>query len=322
MAKKQQKGLGKGLGALLPTNVEVSDEGVKFVPKDNSQSISNENSMKTPMIRIDEIHFNPYQPRKGFDEQELEDLKNSIIENGIIQPITVSIAPDGYILISGERRVRASKLAGLELVPAHIIEADSDYQKMAFALIENVQRSDLNAMEVAEAYQQLIEECKITQEEVAQRVGKERSTITNSLRLLRLPQRIQDSLRNREISIGHAKVILSLTTPQKMILAWKEIYDKELSVRATEALVRDIEEGRFSSDLDTPSLPKQAKVKPQLPEDLVAVIEDRQNKLRHIFGTQVRIVPKNNKSGKIEIEFYNPDDMERIFDIILESSNN
>jgi len=193
---------------------------------------------------------------------------------------------------------------------------------MAFALIENVQRSDLNAMEVAEAYQQLIEECKITQEEVAQRVGKERSTITNSLRLLRLPQRIQDSLRNREISIGHAKVILSLTTPQKMILAWKEIYDKELSVRATEALVRDIEEGRFSSDLDTPSLPKQAKVKPQLPEDLVAVIEDRQNKLRHIFGTQVRIVPKNNKSGKIEIEFYNPDDMERIFDIILESSNN
>ncbi len=317
MSKKQQTGLGKGLGALLPNTVEVSDKGFKFVPKDGAGEGNNEVSvLQTPMIRVEDIHKNQYQPRKEFDPQELEDLKNSIIENGVIQPITVRPIADGYELISGERRLRASKLAGLEMIPAHIIQVETDYEMMALALIENLQRADLNPLEVANAYQRMIEECKLTQEDVSKRVGKDRSTITNSLRLLKLPQRIQDSLRNREISVGHAKVILSLQSPQKMIVAWKEIYEKELSVRAAEALVRDIEEGRFNSDLDSPKLPKPEKKEKTLPEDLMAVIEDKQNQLRHIFGTQVRIIPKNNKSGKIEIEFYSPDDMERILDII------
>lgn len=316
MSKKQKSGLGKGLGALLPNTVEVSDKGLKFVPKENSESgASDSQALQTPMIKVEDVLQNPYQPRKEFDEQELEDLKNSIIENGIIQPITVRPAANGYELISGERRLRASKLAGLEYIPAHIIEVKEDLQMMAMALIENVQRTDLNPIEIANAYNQLIEECKLTQEEVSQKVGKDRSTITNSLRLLRLPSRIQDSLRNREISAGHAKAIISLSSPQKMLLAWREIYDKGLSVRAAEALVRDIEEGRFSNDLDTPSIPKKSEKKP-LPEDLAAVIEEKQNFLRHIFGTQVRIIPKNNKSGKIEIEFYSPDDMERIMEII------
>lgn len=319
MSKKLQTGLGKGLGALLPSSVEFSDKGFKFTPVEGEQSTSDQ--LSTPYIKVTEVVNNPYQPRKEFDPQALEDLKNSIIEHGVIQPITVRPSINGYELISGERRLRASIAAGLETIPAHIINVTEDVQMMAMALIENVQRHDLNPIEIAHGYHQLIEECQLTQEEVAQKVGKERSTITNSLRLLKLPERIQDSLRNREISAGHARAIVALPSPQKMLLAWREVIDKGLSVRATEAIVRDIDEGRFSTDLDSPALPKKPKVtikgdKSAVPEEVALVLEDNENKLRHIFGTQIRIQPKNNESGKIEIEFYSIDDLERIIDIL------
>lgn len=319
MSKNNSKGLGKGLGALLPSTIETSADGFKFVPKEGQVPEGENQVLETPMIRIDSIVLNQYQPRKEFDPEELEDLKNSIIENGVIQAITVRPIPDGYELISGERRLRASKLAGLETIPAHIIRVETDLELMALALVENLQRSDLNPIEVANAYKRMIEDCNLTHDEVSKRVGKERATVTNSLRLLNLPPRIQDSLRNREISNGHAKALLALHSPQNMVLAWQEIMQKELSVRATEALVRDINEGRFSSAMDTPKKPRKPK---ELPADIQAVIEEKQNYLRHIFGTQVRILPKDKKSGKIEIEFYSPDDMERILDIIAHSSNN
>lgn len=331
MAKKTHTGLGKGLGALLTSSFEVSGTGLKFTPSpDNSDapiSVSDGNSQPaTPQIKVNEIVHNPYQPRKEFDSDALEDLKNSILEFGVIQPITVRPSLNGYELISGERRLRASILAGLDTIPAHIINVTEDVEMMAMALIENVQRHDLNPIEIANGYNQLIEDCNLTQEEVAKKVGKDRSTITNSLRLLKLPEKIQDSLRNLEISTGHARAMLALSSTQKMLLAWQEVMDKGLSVRATEKLVRDIEEGKFVSDLDSPSLPKKPRLakwdKANVPPEVATVLEARENSLRHIFGTQIRINPKDEKSGKIEIEFYSPDDLERILDMLANSKEN
>jgi ParB family chromosome partitioning protein len=320
MTKKNNIGLGKGLGALLPSSIEFSDKGFKFAPKEGDDTPSQEGMIG--LISVNDIVHNPYQPRQEFDPQALEDLKNSIIEHGVIQPITVRRAVQGYELISGERRWRASIAAGLDSIPAYVLNVTEDVKMLAMALIENVQRHDLNPVEIANGYNRLIEECDLTQEEVAQKVGKERSTVTNFLRLLKLPQRIQDSLRNREISAGHARAIVALSSPQKMILAWREVCDKGLSVRATETLVKDIEEGRFTGEGDPAPIEKKPKEKTPkndksaVSEDVAVVLEDNENKLRHIFGTQVRIQPKNNESGKIEIEFYSIDDLERIIDIL------
>ncbi len=190
---------------------------------------------------------------------------------------------------------------------------------LEMALIENIQRHDLNSIEIANGYNRLIEECSLTQEEVSQRVGKDRSTVANFLRLLKLPERIQDSLRSREISAGHARAMVSLSSPQKMILAWREVCENGLSVRATEKLVKDIEEGRFTSEKTPAEEPKPKAPKSDksaVPEEVAVILEDNENKLRHIFGTQVRIQPKNNNSGRIEIEFYSIDDLERIIDLL------
>lgn len=319
MTKKINTGLGKGLGALLPSSIEFSDKGFKFADKADSANESDIESHepKVAVIEIDKIVHNPYQPRKEFDPIALEELKNSILEHGVITAITVRKSVNGYELISGERRLRASIAAGLKTIPAYVLEVNSDVAMLEIALIENVQRENLNPIEVAAGYNRLIEECNLTQEQVAQKVGKDRSTIANLIRLLRLPERIQDSLRNKEISMGHAKALLSLSSPQKMILAWREILDKDLSVRATETLAKDIETGKFKSEEEKK---ETVKPKPVISPEIMAIVDDNEKNLRYVFGTQVRIVPKNKESGKIEIEFYSIDDFERIVDIINSKS--
>jgi len=300
---KKSTGLGKGLEALIPTTVEITDKGLKFKSSD-------ENTNQIDFIDLEKIEHNPYQPRVDFDESSLEELKNSIIEHGVIQPITVRKSLYGFEIISGERRVRAAKLAGLEKIPAYILQDISDVQMLQLALIENLQRDNLNPIEVANGYSRLIEECKLTQEEVAQKVSKDRTTITNFLRLLKLPIAIQDSLRNREISMGHARALLGLNDTVKMIHCWKEILDKNLSVRAVEKLVKEIQK----SDYITPQnkIPKE----PDIDKDVKAYIQYTENRLRQIFGTKVKIHPKNNDSGSITLEYFNKDDFQRIIEII------
>lgn len=313
MAKIKHSGLGRGLGALLPSTVEVSDKGLVFnTDNPNEPAAVQSNPTATPEIKIDEITRNPYQPRKEFDEEELEDLKNSILEFGIIQPITVRRTLNGFELISGERRLRAAKLAGLTTVPAHIISVKSDLDMMAMALIENVQRNDLNPIEIANGYNRLIEECGLTQEEVAGKVGKDRSTVTNSLRLLRLPEKIQDSLRLKEISGGHARAILALDDPKLMLMAWRETVDNGLSVRKTEELVRKLILGYHQDEKKSEPKPQQKK----LPPDVAAAVADVESRLRSKFSTRIRLIPKDENAGKIELEYYNSDDLERLLEIL------
>lgn len=315
MTANKNKGLGKGLGALL-SSVEITKEkGITFKPSDNEKPIDG----NIIFIDITKIKQNPYQPRKEFDEQALDDLKNSIIEHGIIQPITVRRAVDGYDLISGERRLRASTKAGFDKIPAFIMDNVSDVAMLELALIENVQRENLNPIEIANGYQRLIEDCSLTQEQVATKVGKDRTTVTNFLRLLKLPEKIQDSVRAKDITMGHARALLALSDPMNIILAWNEIIEKSLSVRATESLVKNIEAGIIILGNDALK-PKPEKIKKKEPKDNVSsdvamILENKENELRHIFGTQVRINPKNEESGTIEFNFYSKDDFERLIEL-------
>ncbi len=308
-SKKIKPGLGKGLGALLPS-IEFSEKGFKFQPEEQ-EDIETHGSI--PLIEISKIKANPYQPRKDFDKQALEDLKKSIIEHGVIQPVTVRRSVDGYELIAGERRFRASKEAGFDKIPAYIVDIREGSTMLEIALIENVQREDLNPIEIANGYYRLIEECNLTQEQLAEKVGKDRTTITNFLRLLRLPEKIQESLRNKELSMGHARTLLALSDQSDMIFAWKEVIDKHLSVRATESLVKNITTGKKKvknkkPDPKTFFTPKEAYI-----------ITNNEDKLRHIYGTQVKVTPKSQETGVIELEWYSKEELERLLELL--SSN-
>jgi len=222
MAKKT--GLGRGLGALI--------EDAKTQPDSNSL---------TQEIEIDKIKTNPFQPRKNFDQEALADLAASIKQLGIIQPITIrkNANSDQYQLISGERRLRASKLAGLKTIPAFVREAD-DQGMLEMALVENIQREELDAIEVAMSYQQLIDECKLTQDALSERVGKKRATVTNYLRLLKLPPKIQAGIKNKNISMGHARALISLPDEETQIMVFDQIIKYGFSVRKTEEVVKAI----------------------------------------------------------------------------------
>ncbi len=311
-SKPKKQVLGKGLGALLP-NIEFSDKGFKFKP-DESDNIDHDNFA---MIEISKISRNPYQPRSDFDEQALDDLKNSIIESGVITAISVRRAVNGYELIHGERRLRACILAGLTKIPAYILEVKSDVEMLTLALIENVQRADLNPIEAANGYQRLIEECNLTQEQVAQKIGKDRSTITNFLRLLKLPQKIQTSLRNREITTGHARSLLSLNESKLMMTIWNEILNNDLSVRATENLVKKVMADKLSGKNKPEDKDDGVKDgKSHVSYETALVLRDYEKKLRHIFGTQVKISTKSNESGYIQLDFFSKDDFERILELL------
>ncbi len=290
-----QKALGRGLKALIP------DEGFESASKDETQELAQEGSIGS--LSVEKIRTNPFQPRKEFDESALEELKNSIIENGVIQPVTVCRDGDGYQLISGERRLRAVLQAGFKYIPAYVIEAHDDSSKLELALIENIQREDLNAIEVALALKSLTTKCSLTQDEIAQKVGKNRSTVSNFLRLLKLPLQIQDSIRNREISSGHARALINLPGEQQQLKVWKQILTRQLSVRQTEALVN-----RMFKD--------QSKPVQQDSSERLSHITQLESVLRDKLATKVRIVEKKGGKGEIHIQYFSNDDLDRLLDIM------
>ncbi len=273
-----KKGLGKGLGALLGTE-EAENGGIME-------------------IRISDIEPNVNQPRKTFDDEKLAALAESIKQHGVVQPLIVQRDGDTYRIVAGERRWRAARLAGLDTVPV-IVRDLSDRQVMEVALIENLQREDLNPIEEAEAYERLISEFGMKQEEVASVVGKSRPAITNSIRLLSLNDEIKSRVISGEISSGHARALLSLDDQKLQLEAMQEIIDKSLSVRETEKLIKQ---------LMTPKKQKEKKA----PDAEYQAIEER---LREIFGTKVRIM-NNKKNGKILIEYYSLEELDRIINLV------
>ena len=277
----KRKVLGKGLGALIPEINQYDD-------KDNYV-----------YCNVEDIQPNKFQPRKGFDENRIEDLVVSIKEKGIIQPLIVRDVGDGYELIAGERRWRAAKRAGITEVPV-IVKKASDTEVLELSLIENIQREDLSCLEEAEAYKRLTEEFTLTQEEVAKRVGKDRSTITNYLRLLKLPLEIRGLSRD-VVTMGHARAFLSLETPVKQREAYRQVLKRGLSVRQTEKMVR--------------GLKKEKKNKP-LERDKDIHLDSIKNELIKRFGTRVKIVARKGGRGKIEIEFCSLDDLDRIIETL------
>lgn len=297
MGDMSKNALGRGLKALIP------DQGfVSVTQQDEALELSRDGGIGT--LPVAKIHANPFQPRKEFDETALEELKNSIVENGVIQPVTVCRDGEGYQLISGERRLRAVTLAGFKFIPAYIIEAHDDSTKLELALIENIQREDLNAIEVALALKSLTTKCNLSQEEIAQKVGKNRSTVSNFLRLLKLPLQIQDSIRNREISSGHARALINLPSEQQQVKVWKQILGNQLSVRQTEALVNRM----FKDQSSKPVRPASSERSSHLVE--------LESVLRNNLATKVRIVEKKEGKGEIHIQYFSHDDLDRLLEIM------
>lgn len=306
--------LGKGLGALIPT---ASLE--KTVSNDTLHTDDGKSVGVTAFIDITKIRPNRFQPRLDFDPKALEDLTNSIKVRGVIQPITVRRTENGYELVSGERRVRASIEAGLTKIPAYIMDVDTDAQMLELAIIENVQRENLNPIEVSLGYQRLIEECNLTQEDVAEKIGKDRSTVANFLRLLRLPQQIQECLRDRKISMGHARAMLAISATDKQLFVLDTVISKDLSVRKTEQLVKDVELGRVKTlSAQQQSQSTKQETSKVLPVELQATIQDIESRLRHIFSTQVRLKAKSDSVGTIEVDYFSLDELERILDLLAE----
>jgi ParB family chromosome partitioning protein len=298
LLNKKKDALGKGIRALL-SNIDEDTEVLKISATDEDSIINT-----VPKIKLELIEVNPFQPRADFNQQALEELAASIKIHGVIQPITVrKITDRKYQLISGERRLRASKMAGLTEVPAYVRTAN-DQEVVEMALIENIQREDLNSMEVALTYQRLIDECDLTHENLGDRLGKDRSTVTNYLRLLKLPPEIQKALRDKVLSMGHARAIISVPEVDKQLYVLKEINTKGLSVRKTEELVR-----LLSSNS---SAKKQDKKEVSLP----ASYKNVQAKLMDIFETKIKIKKTATDKGEIIIPFYSVSDLNRLLDII------
>ncbi len=283
---KKTNRLGRGLSALIPE-------------KDDTPVSASKHGALTD-IEVAKIRPNPYQPRQDFDPLKLEELKKSIRENGIIQPITVRQVDNYYELIAGERRLRAVTDLGYETIPAYIIKVDGKEEMLELALIENVQRDHLNAIEQAQAFQRLIDECNLTQEEVAKKIGKDRTTITNFLRLLKLPEKIQKSVKDEEISMGHARALLSIEDPQLQEKVWQKVVRNKLSVRKVEQIAREMSEEK---EEEKPVKPKRS-----------IFIQKMEAELRDIFGTKVTIRSRK-EGGSIEVEFYSPEDLNRLYEI-------
>ena len=296
MTFQRKTGLGKGLSALLDDNESVNSakpavENVDVTPQVGSISA----------ISLADIETNPYQPRTEFDQVALNELSESIKVQGLIQPITVRKNGNKYQLISGERRFRASKLAGLTEIPAYIRTADNQ-QMLEMALIENIQRENLNAIEVALSFQQMIDECNLKAEQLGERVGKNRTTVSNYLRLLKLPPVIQASIRDNKISMGHARALISVEDESKQLFIHQEILDKGLSVRKVEELVRGI---------------NLVQVKAPVKQEAVSFeYQKLQNDLASKFATKVKLKVKDNGKGAIEIPFVNNDDLNRILELL------
>lgn len=309
MAAHQRKtGLGRGLGALLNDSVEApakSNQQVEESPLVTSSTVNtNKENGNISHVRVEEISVNPFQPRTEFDPVALQELSESIILQGLIQPITVRKISDGnYQLISGERRLRASRLAGITEIPAYIRTAN-DQQMLEMALIENIQRENLNAIEVALSFQRMIEECNLKQEELGERVSKNRSTVTNYLRLLKLPPVIQAAIRDGALTMGHARALINISEVDKQLYIFKLIIDQGLSVRKAEELVRELQKGGKK---------KANKEKTPMSFQLQKIEDDLASK----FSSRVKLNLKSTKGkGAIEIPFESEDDLSRILELL------
>lgn len=285
MAKRNA--LGRGLGALI----EVDDNDGKI-----KRDAVNE-------IPVDIIEANPYQPRTEFDKDTLDELANSIRELGIIQPITVSIKDDKFQLISGERRLRASKLAGLKKIPAYVRTSD-DQGLLEMALVENIQRENLDAMEIAISYQRLMDECSLTQEALSERVGKKRSTVANYIRLLNLPPQVQLGIRAKKISMGHARALINLKDIETQLMVYNQTLKYDFSVRRVEEFVRELNHEEKKN--------QKAGEKAKPVRKSAAEYESLQNHLSNYFHTDVKFLRNKKGKGKIEIPFGNDEQLERI----------
>jgi ParB family transcriptional regulator, chromosome partitioning protein len=298
MSKK--KALGRGLNALL------SDSADERLEVDISTPPQKTPTAGLAEIPVDQIEVNPFQPRSHFDPEALRELADSIRVHGIIQPVTVRrLATDQYQLISGERRFQASKLAGLDLIPAYIRSAD-DQQMLEMALIENIQRENLNAIEIALSYQRLISECSLKQEELGERVGKNRATVTNYLRLLKLPPDIQIAVRDNQISMGHARAIINVENPDQQLYIFRKTVENELSVRKVEELVRE-QSGQKKN--------QQEEASKGTGSTALREMVQLQSTLSSHFGTRV-MVKSDGKKGDIRIPFYSVEDLNRLLDIL------
>jgi ParB family chromosome partitioning protein len=286
MATNKRKALGRGLGTLLPSvPTAVAEKALLEIP-------------------LDQIIPNKHQPRSNFDPEKLHELAQSIRSNGVVQPVIVRRAGNHYQLIAGERRWRAAREAGLKTVPA-VLKDVSEYKTLELALIENIQRADLNPIEEATAYAALIDDFQLTQEEVAQRVGKDRSSIANYLRLLKLPEQVKERIERSELTMGHARALSSLTRAHDQNELADRIVSQQLNVRQVEHLIRNWK---------TEGKPKKLR-KPAAPDPNV---QDAEKRLQERLGTRVQIHQAENGRGKIEIQFENMDDLIRIYDLISE----
>jgi ParB family transcriptional regulator, chromosome partitioning protein len=315
--RNQRKALGKGLSALLPSR-STSGPAATMQPPQVSQSELPENFEAFQSIPLDQISPGTEQPRLNFDEEKLTELAESIKANGVIQPITVRHdGPGKYRIIAGERRWRASQIAGLPAIPALIRTAD-EHQRLEMALIENLQREDLNPMEVCFAFKRLIDEHRLSHEQVAQRTGKDRSTVTNFLRLQKASGFVQSSLRDGKISMGHARALLNLPSDEAQDFLCSRIIEESVSVRATESAVQhllDPDRQRQPQEKEqTKAAKPEVESQPEDPNVRAAIQE-----MEAALGTRVRLTRRSNGAGRLEVEFYSTDDLDRIYSVIVKS---
>ena len=294
-----KRGLGKGLDSLIPTNVMMESE-VKHATVSTASS-AEEGKDGTLMVKLSKVEPNREQPRKNFDEDSLQELAESLKQFGMLQPILVQNRGDYYEIIAGERRWRAAKIAGLKEVPV-IVRELTDQEIVEISLIENIQREDLNPIEEAQAYKRLLIEFHLKQDEVAERVSKSRTAVTNSMRLLKLCDEVQKMVVDDMISTGHARALISIEDPEEQYLIAQKIFDEKLSVREVEKLVKDLHK--------PPKPPKEEN------KTLQAIYQEISERLKQSLSTKVSVSAKQNGAGKIEIEFYNHEDLERLLERI------
>lgn len=294
-----KRGLGKGLDSLIPTNVMMESE----VKNSTVSTVSSAEEGKdgTLMVKLSKVEPNREQPRKNFDEDSLQELAESLKQFGMLQPILVQNRGDYYEIIAGERRWRAAKIAGLKEVPV-IVRELTDQEIVEISLIENIQREDLNPIEEAQAYKRLLTEFHLKQDEVAERVSKSRTSVTNSMRLLKLCDEVQKMVVDDMISTGHARALISIEDPEEQYLIAQKIFDEKLSVREVEKLVKDLHK--------PPKPPKEEN------KTLQAIYQEISERLKQSLSTKVSVSAKQNGAGKIEIEFYNHEDLERLLERI------
>ena len=308
MSKK--KALGRGLSALLSDSTPEEKLDVDIQSPASPPAAATATAQPASgiaEIAVDHIEVNPFQPRTHFDEEALRELSESIKVHGIIQPITVRrLTTNQYQLISGERRFQASKLAGLKTIPAYIRSAN-DQQMLEMALIENIQRENLNALEIAHSYQRLLAECDLKQDQLGDRVGKNRTTVNNYLRLLKLPPDIQAGIRDQKISMGHARALINVEDVDRQLVIFKRAVEEDLSVRKVEALVKELNEGQ--AEKDNKEQPVQDPVKKYEMEKL-------QQKLASHFGSRVSLKATSRDKGEIKIPFNSTNDLNRILEIL------